>query len=178
MLTKVHHNNVPQCLRCRVRQHPPHNAAVIVENASTNLNIPLGANRESTVVCKHIAPRLEVPILTSISLLEGSLLGGRAAPGRPHFSNRPTLPSGMQHAQAGDLITYLFRPDRELSHMESSTGHITKTQASWKVDACLRRERIIRLPGVDEGPAWRHGDTGVVRTGWCNDKDEQYRNIP
>jgi hypothetical protein len=49
--------------------------------------------------------------------------------------------------------------------MESSTGHITKTQASWKVDACLRRERIIRLPGVDEGPAWRHGDTGGSEDG-------------
>ena len=90
------------------------------------------------------------------------MLGGRAAPGGPVF--KPT-DTAIGLAQAGDLITYLFRPDRELSHMESSTGHITKTQASWKVDACLRRERIIRLPGVDEGPAWRHGDTGGSEDG-------------
>jgi hypothetical protein len=101
-------------------------------------------------------------------MLEGSLLGGRAAPGGPQFSNRPTLPpcrAACSGWLSDHLPTYLLRPDRELSHMESSTGHITKTQASWKVDACLRRERIIRLPGVDEGPAWRHGDTGGSEDG-------------
>jgi hypothetical protein len=162
MLTKVHHNNVPQCLRCRVRQHPPHNA-VIVENASTNLNIPLGAKRESTVVWKHIAPRLEIPY-TYLDLAARGLLARRTSCAGRTTVFKPT-DTAIGLAQAGDLITYLFRPDRELSHMESSTGHITKTQASWKVDACLRRERIIRLPGVDEGPAWRHGDTGGSEDG-------------